>query len=101
MGCKICGRNSCAESFHSIKEQEEFEKYENRLDRYNYRGLIELLKEVDLLRYENVILRGVVSEYKYLVKDFKGQLLSPSFNFEIEDYTSTLDNIEDLEKKID
>ena len=25
MGCKICGRSSCTESFHSLEEQEEFE----------------------------------------------------------------------------
>jgi hypothetical protein len=25
MSCKICGRNACTESFHSIEEQEEFE----------------------------------------------------------------------------
>lgn len=101
MSCKICGRYSCTESFHSIEEQNEFEKYGNELDRYSRRDLIELLKEVDLLKGENEILREIVSEYKYLVKDFKGQRLNPSFNFEIEDYTSTLDNIEDLEKKID
>ena len=27
MGCKICGRNSCMSSFHSIEEQEIYEKY--------------------------------------------------------------------------
>ena len=26
MGCKICGRNSCTSSFHSIEEQTEFEE---------------------------------------------------------------------------
>ena len=26
MSCKICGRSSCTESFHSIEEQEEFER---------------------------------------------------------------------------
>jgi hypothetical protein len=26
MGCKICGRNSCTESFHRIEEQEEHDK---------------------------------------------------------------------------
>ena len=25
VACKICGRGSCTESFHSIEEQEEFE----------------------------------------------------------------------------
>ena len=101
MSCKICGRYSYTESFHSIEEQNEFEKYENQLDRYSRRDLIEILKEVYLLRSENEVLREINSEYKYLVKDFREQLLSPSFNFDIEDYNSTLENVEELEKKID
>lgn len=101
MSCKICGRSSCTESFHSIKEQEEFDKYKNEVYRYNTRDLIELLKEVDLLRGENEILKEVVSDYKYLVEDFKGQILNPSFNFDIEDYDTILDNVEVLTKKID
>ena len=97
MSCKICDRYSCTESFHSIEEQNEFEKYENQLDRYSRRDLIELLKEVDLLKSENEVLREVNSEYKYLVKDFREQLLSPSSNFDIEDYDTTLENVEELE----
>jgi hypothetical protein len=27
MGCKICGRGSCMSSFHSLEEQEKYEKY--------------------------------------------------------------------------
>ncbi|KKM67248.1 hypothetical protein LCGC14_1472960 [marine sediment metagenome] len=36
MACKICGRNSCTECFHSIEEQEEFETKTGRyaLDEY-------------------------------------------------------------------
>jgi uncharacterized coiled-coil protein SlyX len=30
MSCRICGRNSCCESFHSIEEQESFYKYEDK-----------------------------------------------------------------------
>ena len=30
MACKICGRNSCTESFHSIEEQEKFEEEQER-----------------------------------------------------------------------
>lgn len=30
MTCKICGRNACTESFHSIEEQEEFETKPSR-----------------------------------------------------------------------
>lgn len=97
MSCKICDRYSCTESFHSIEEQNEFEKYENQLDRYSRRDLIELLKEADSLRIENKILREINSEYKYLVKDFREQLLSPSSNFDIEDYNVTLENVEELE----
>lgn len=26
MGCEICGRNSCTKSFHSIEEQQSFDK---------------------------------------------------------------------------
>ena len=28
MSCKICGKSSCTESFHSLEMQELFEKYE-------------------------------------------------------------------------
>jgi len=26
MACEICGRNSCCRAFHSLKEQEEYDK---------------------------------------------------------------------------
>lgn len=29
MGCKICGRNNCTESFHSIEDQEKVGIYED------------------------------------------------------------------------
>jgi len=29
MACRICGRGSCTESFHSIEEQEQYEEDEN------------------------------------------------------------------------
>ncbi len=32
MGCKICGRGSCTESFHSLPEQEQYSKYEAMSD---------------------------------------------------------------------
>lgn len=31
MSCKICGRNSCTESFHSIEEQQSFEEITNNV----------------------------------------------------------------------
>ena len=42
MACKICGRSSCTESFHSIREQEEHEKKEGgqgmKLKLHTYSG---------------------------------------------------------------
>ena len=32
MGCRICGRSSCTESFHSPEQQEEFNKYADMSD---------------------------------------------------------------------
>ena len=32
MTCKICGRQACTESFHSLKEQEEFETKTGRYE---------------------------------------------------------------------
>lgn len=36
MACKICKRNSCTESFHSLEEQKKYEdlfgEYENKVD---------------------------------------------------------------------
>jgi hypothetical protein len=32
MACKICGRISCTESFHSIEDQEEFETKTGRYE---------------------------------------------------------------------
>jgi len=29
MACRICGRSSCTESFHSIEEQERYEEDES------------------------------------------------------------------------
>ena len=36
MACKICGRNSCTECFHSIEEQQEFENKTGRYAPDNY-----------------------------------------------------------------
>lgn len=32
MTCKICGRQNCSESFHSLEEQEEFETKTGRYE---------------------------------------------------------------------
>jgi hypothetical protein len=31
MSCRICGRNSCTESFHSLEEQEKYEEQNGKL----------------------------------------------------------------------
>ena len=41
MSCRICGRNSCTESFHPIQEQEEHEKEENTFINLEYVKKIE------------------------------------------------------------
>lgn len=33
MSCVICGRNSCSESFHSLEEQERYEKVIDAFER--------------------------------------------------------------------
>lgn len=35
MSCRICGRGACTESFHSIEDQERFEKREEMSDDIN------------------------------------------------------------------
>ena len=32
MACRICGRQSCTECFHSIEEQEEYEQHKQDLE---------------------------------------------------------------------
>lgn len=31
MSCRICGRNSCTESFHSLEEQDKYEEVDDKL----------------------------------------------------------------------
>jgi len=56
MSCEICGRNSCTRSFHSIREQEEFDKSEE-----------DLKEEFEQLRTENERLRNEVDKIKFEV----------------------------------
>jgi hypothetical protein len=53
MGCEICGRGSCTRSFHSLEEQDEFDR-ENKTDeiKERLRGIIE--RGVDRLRGEHI-----------------------------------------------
>ena len=55
MGCRICGRNSCTSSFHSIEEQELHGKSED-----------ELRDEVSTLRAENESLKKDAERLNYL-----------------------------------
>lgn len=56
MACKICGRNNCIESFHSIEEQE---KHEELFGAYETK--IENLKtEIEKLRNENRIMWDIL-----------------------------------------
>ena len=50
MSCRICGRGNCTESFHSIEEQEEFDKYANMTERELISEVISLSDEVQNLR---------------------------------------------------
>ena len=43
MSCRICGRNSCTESFHSLEEQDQYEEKDGRLVRKNPNETEELL----------------------------------------------------------
>ena len=56
MSCKICGRSNCTSSFHSLKEQEDYEKYSS-LDERELRSecmdkdafIADLLKQLEKL----------------------------------------------------
>lgn len=57
MSCKICGRGSCTESFHSLEEQtehdEKFGKYEDKID--------ELKDRIKLLEKDNETIWNILS----------------------------------------
>lgn len=48
MACEICGRASCTRSFHSLEEQEEFDKV-NQTDRIKDKMRNYLVKEINRL----------------------------------------------------
>lgn len=50
MSCRICSRSSCTESFHSLEEQERFEKASKIAD--DPRAIAELLSEIESLKTE-------------------------------------------------
>lgn len=65
MACKICNRNSCTESFHSIEQQQE---HENQYGRFE--DMISELKEkIGELQKENDIMYNILNEEQ--VKEFE------------------------------
>ena len=50
MTCKICNRYSCAESFHSLIEQEKWEKLYSMNERELREEIIDLQNEINDLR---------------------------------------------------
>ena len=53
MGCKICGRNSCCESFHSLEAQELYDRFDG-LDKDDLINMvIELEEELESCKNEN------------------------------------------------
>ncbi len=49
MGCEICGRNSCTKVFHSLEEQDEFDRI-NKTDELKERLRSIIKNKVDRLK---------------------------------------------------
>ena len=52
MGCRICGRGNCTESFHRIEEQE---RYASLVERYGERHT---LRQYELMEEETTTQEG-------------------------------------------
>ena len=50
MTCRICGRGNCTQSFHSIDEHVEFEKYSDKTEAWLIRELLERDTEITDLK---------------------------------------------------
>jgi len=49
MACEICGRGNCTRSFHSLEEQEKYDKYSNKTERELISELIDRDDEIEFL----------------------------------------------------
>lgn len=100
MSCKICGRGSCSESFHSIEEQENFEKYSKMLSKLNDRDIISLLEETENYIEREAYFIELVEELNYLKKSFINIIKEniESYDLILNDYQPEFQNIEKLNK---
>lgn len=60
MGCEICGRGSCTRVFHSLEEQEEFDRVNKTYE------IKERLR--DIIKYQVDRIKGEYIEDDYFVK---------------------------------
>jgi len=65
MACKICGKNACIESFHSLEEQEEFE---TKTGRYAEETENPIIEHPDIQR---LIKQAVLDGFK--IKDLQAK----------------------------
>ena len=57
MSCRICGRGNCTDSFHSLAQQKEFEKYASMSE-------IEMVSQLIDLNGEVADLNKIIGEYE-------------------------------------
>lgn len=64
MGCEICGRNNCTKSFHSLDEQDEFDKITDSVKERMREGLLYSVRRIkdvheingsDYIPYDEVV----------------------------------------------
>ncbi|KKK71102.1 hypothetical protein LCGC14_2917330 [marine sediment metagenome] len=97
MSCKICGRNSCTESFHSLEEQE---KHENP-EAY-YEDIISKLEtDKEALESENEKLKKRVKELEAELKDrTKIREITEKLRQQWDDYQALQAKVEDYENRV-
>jgi predicted RNase H-like nuclease (RuvC/YqgF family) len=68
MACRICNRSSCTESFHSLEEQELYEKARN-IDG-NVRQIVDLLRKIESLKAELAEKNGRIEGLKSDIEQY-------------------------------
>jgi TolA-binding protein len=71
MSCKICGRGSCTTSFHSLEEQEFFDKYSSMDER-------QLMNEIQYMQSEIKELQQRISELEIKNEEMSDTIYSLS-----------------------